>query len=110
MVHQRILPALSQEFRNHKMIPFVLPLVLLIAEDCTIQEYNTLVLPVLIPAFCIYKPIQVYIFTIVFVTLTTTLTIDTVNISSKNGFASQDDWPRTNERAYITNDIRSYGV
>lgn len=64
VVHQRILPAISQEFRNHKMIPFVLPLILLIAEDCTMQEYNTLILPVLIPAFCIYQPIQVYIYII----------------------------------------------
>ena len=41
------------------MIPFVLPLVLLIADDCSIEEYSTLVLPILIPAFRIHEPIQV---------------------------------------------------
>ena len=51
--------ALGAEFRNHKMIPFVLPLVLLIADDCSIEEYSTLVLPILIPAFRIHDPIQV---------------------------------------------------
>lgn len=59
VVHQRVLPALSGEFRNHKMIPFVLPLLLLIAEDCSIQEYSTLVLPVLIPALGVQDPVQV---------------------------------------------------
>jgi SCY1-like protein 2 len=59
VLHQRILPGLATEFRNHKMIPFVLPLVLLIAEDCSVQEYNDLILPILIPAFTIYDPIQI---------------------------------------------------
>ena len=59
IVHQRVLPALSGEFRNHKMIPFVLPLVLLIAEDCSLQEYCTLIMPVITPALHIQDPIQV---------------------------------------------------
>lgn len=59
IVHQRVLPALSSEFRNKKMIPFVLPLVLLIADDCTLQDYCTLVLPVIAPALHIQDPIQV---------------------------------------------------
>ena len=59
IVHQRVLPALSNEFRNHKMIPFVLPLVLLIAEDCTLQEYCTLIMPVITPALSIQDPVQV---------------------------------------------------
>ncbi|XP_019850121.1 PREDICTED: SCY1-like protein 2 isoform X2 [Amphimedon queenslandica] len=59
LLHHRILPALGMEFRNHKMIPFVLPLVLLIADDCSIEEYSTLVLPILIPAFRIHDPIQI---------------------------------------------------
>ena len=59
VIHQRILPPISNEFRNHKMIPFVLPIVLLIAEDCTMDEYNDLMLPILIPALTIHDPIQV---------------------------------------------------
>ena len=60
IVHQRVLPALSSEFRNTKMIPFVLPLVLLIAEDCTLQEYCTLIMPVITPALHVQNPIQVH--------------------------------------------------
>ncbi len=59
IVHERVLPPLSDEFRNHKMIPFVLPLVLLIAEDCTLVEYSSHILPVLAPAMAIQDPIQV---------------------------------------------------
>lgn len=59
MVHQHVLPPLSEEFRNHKMIPFVLPLVLLVAEDCTLSEYSELILPILTPAMSIQDPIQV---------------------------------------------------
>ena len=59
MVHQLILPPLTEEFRNHKMIPFVLPLVLLVAEDCTLTEYSDLVLPILAPAMSLHEPIQV---------------------------------------------------
>ena len=64
MVHQHVLPPLSEEFRNHKMIPFVLPLVLLIAEDCTLAEFAGLVLPVLTPAMKVLEPIQVYLYSI----------------------------------------------
>lgn len=59
IVHQRILPRLSGEFRNHKMIPFILPIILLIADDCTMQEYSSIILPVLIPVFKIHNPIQI---------------------------------------------------
>ena len=59
VVHQRVLPALSGEFRNPKMIPFILPLILLIADDCTMHEYATLIFPVLIPALQVQDPIQV---------------------------------------------------
>ena len=43
------------------MIPFVLPNVLLIAEDCTTQEFIDLILPELKPVFKIQDPIQVVI-------------------------------------------------
>ena len=62
IVQQRVLPALSSEFRNNKMIPFVLPLVLLIAEDCTLQEYCTLIMPVITPALHMQDPIQVHVY------------------------------------------------
>ena len=58
-MYQRILPALSWELRNYPMIPFILPNVLLIAEDSTMDEYARLVLPVLIPVFKVQEPIQV---------------------------------------------------
>lgn len=41
------------------MVPFVLPNVLLIAEDCTTQEFIDLILPELKPVFKIQEPIQV---------------------------------------------------
>lgn len=55
----RILPALTSEFVNPDMVPFVLPNVLLIAEDCTKDEYVRLILPDLTPVFKQQEPIQV---------------------------------------------------
>ena len=59
VVIQRVLPQLCAEFSNHQMVPFVLPNVLLIAEDCTTQEFSDLILPELKPVFKIQEPIQV---------------------------------------------------
>ncbi|KAL9955264.1 hypothetical protein ACROYT_G036562 [Oculina patagonica] len=61
VVIQRVLPQLCLEFSNHQMIPFVLPNVLLIAEDCTAQEYCDLILPELKPVFKLRDPIQIVI-------------------------------------------------
>ena len=61
VILQRIIPALKEEFRNNRMIPFVLPIILLIAEDCTMQEYSDIIMPVLIPALRVQDPIQVII-------------------------------------------------
>lgn len=55
----RILPALTSEFVNPDMVPFVLPNVLLIAEECTKDEYIRLILPDLTPVFKQQEPIQV---------------------------------------------------
>lgn len=55
----RILPALTSEFVNLDMVPFVLPNVLLIAEECTKEEYCRLILPDLTPVFKQQEPIQV---------------------------------------------------
>ncbi|XP_073401141.1 SCY1-like protein 2 isoform X1 [Dendrobates tinctorius] len=58
VVVQRILPALTSEFVNPDMVPFVLPNVLLIAEECTKEEYTKLILPDLGPVFRQQEPIQ----------------------------------------------------
>lgn len=55
----RILPALTSEFVNLDMVPFVLPNVLLIAEECTKEEYVRLILPDLTPVFKQQEPVQV---------------------------------------------------
>lgn len=59
MVVYRILPALTSEFVNLDMVPFVLPNVLLIAEECTKEEYVRLILPDLTPVFKQQEPVQV---------------------------------------------------
>ncbi|XP_019400672.1 PREDICTED: SCY1-like protein 2 isoform X3 [Crocodylus porosus] len=58
VIIQRILPPLTSEFVNPDMVPFVLPNVLLIAEECTKEEYVKLILPDLAPVFKQQEPIQ----------------------------------------------------
>ncbi|XP_022045824.1 SCY1-like protein 2 isoform X1 [Acanthochromis polyacanthus] len=58
VVVYRILPALTSEFVNPDMVPFVLPNVLLIAEECTKDEYVRLILPDLTPVFKQQEPVQ----------------------------------------------------
>lgn len=55
----RILPCLTKEFVNPPMVPFVLPNVLLIAENCSKDEYIKYILPVLKPVMLIQDPIQI---------------------------------------------------
>uniref|UniRef100_A0A8C7T4N8 Protein kinase domain-containing protein n=1 Tax=Oncorhynchus mykiss TaxID=8022 RepID=A0A8C7T4N8_ONCMY len=59
VVVYRILPALASEFVNPDMVPFVLPNVLLIAEECTKDEYVRLILPDLSPVFKQQEPVQI---------------------------------------------------
>ncbi|KAG9345683.1 hypothetical protein JZ751_008827 [Albula glossodonta] len=59
VVVHRILPALTSEFVNPDMVPFVLPNVLLIAEECTKEEYVRLILPDLSPVFKQQEPVQI---------------------------------------------------
>uniref|UniRef100_A0A8D2NK13 SCY1-like protein 2 n=1 Tax=Zosterops lateralis melanops TaxID=1220523 RepID=A0A8D2NK13_ZOSLA len=59
VIIQRILPCLTSEFVNPDMVPFVLPNVLLIAEECTKEEYIKLILPDLSPVFKQQEPIQI---------------------------------------------------
>nr|CAY54151.1 unnamed protein product [Heliconius melpomene] len=54
-----ILPCLTKEFVNPPMVPFVLPNVLLIAENSTKEEYAKYILPVLKPVMLIQDPIQI---------------------------------------------------
>ncbi|KAJ3612211.1 hypothetical protein NHX12_020487 [Muraenolepis orangiensis] len=54
VVVYRILPVLTGEFVNPDMVPFVLPNVLLIAEECTKDEYVRLILPDLAPILLIF--------------------------------------------------------
>ncbi|XP_059616909.1 SCY1-like protein 2 [Phlebotomus argentipes] len=56
---QRILPCLVKEFINAPMVPFVLPNVLLIAENCTENEYKRHILPPLKAVMKIQEPIQI---------------------------------------------------
>lgn len=44
------------------MVPFVLPNVLLIAEECTKEEYVRLIMPDLSPVFKLQEPVQVNMF------------------------------------------------
>lgn len=55
----RILPCLTKEFVNPPMVPFVLPNVLLIAENSSKEEYVKYILPVLKPVMLIQDPIQI---------------------------------------------------
>ncbi|KAM8909917.1 SCY1-like protein 2 isoform 2-T2 [Spinachia spinachia] len=59
VVVYRILPALTSEFVNPDMVPFVLPNVLLIAEECTKDEYVRLIMPDLTPVFKQQEPVQI---------------------------------------------------
>ncbi|KAL5501957.1 hypothetical protein EMCRGX_G008642, partial [Ephydatia muelleri] len=59
VINQRVLPALAGEFKNNKMIPFLLPLLFLLAEDYSSQEYTNLLWPVLVPVFLVQDPVQV---------------------------------------------------
>ncbi|XP_022124599.2 SCY1-like protein 2 [Pieris rapae] len=55
----RILPCLAKEFVNPPMVPFILPNVLLIAENSTKEEFIKYILPVLKPVMLIQEPIQI---------------------------------------------------
>ena len=56
---QKVLPSLTSEFNNPDMIPFVLPSVLAIAEDCTKNDFVSRIFPPLVPVFKLQSPVQV---------------------------------------------------
>ena len=47
---------------NKDMVPFILPSVIVIAEQATDKEFVKLILPGLIPIFRIEEPVQVSMF------------------------------------------------
>lgn len=55
----RVLPALYKEFVNAPMVPFVLPSVLLVSENGTIEEFRDHILPNLKPVLALEDPPQV---------------------------------------------------
>lgn len=55
----RVLPCLVKEYLNPDMVPFVLPSVLLIAEQASKEEFCSFILPDLIRIFRLREPIQV---------------------------------------------------
>ncbi|XP_065191489.1 SCY1-like protein 2 [Sycon ciliatum] len=55
----RVLPAVFQEFKKPAMIPFALPNVLIVVQDCTLDEYALHVWPSLKSVFTLQEPIQI---------------------------------------------------
>lgn len=55
----RVLPCLTKEYANPDMVPFVLPSVLLIAEEATKEEFCSVILPDLIRIFRLREPVQI---------------------------------------------------
>ena len=58
----RVVPCLSKEYHTPEMVPFVLPNILLIAEEATKEEFQSLILQDMIPLFRLQEPIQVTTF------------------------------------------------
>ena len=59
VIFYRILPCLMKEFVNPTMVPFVLPNVLLVSENCSKEEFSQHILPHLRPVMKMQDPIQV---------------------------------------------------
>ena len=57
---QFVLPSITAEFVDKRMIPFVLPSVFLIAGDLNSNEYMLHVFPSISPLFRVQEPIQVH--------------------------------------------------
>ncbi|XP_035220710.1 SCY1-like protein 2, partial [Stegodyphus dumicola] len=55
----RVIPCLAKEYHTPEMVPFVLPNVLLVAEEATKEEFQSLILQDMIPLFRLQEPIQV---------------------------------------------------
>jgi SCY1-like protein 2 len=55
----RVVPCLAKEFANPAMIPFVLPIVLQVAEKCSKEEYMQHIFVHLRPVMKLTDPVQV---------------------------------------------------
>ncbi|XP_054707393.1 SCY1-like protein 2 [Uloborus diversus] len=55
----RVVPCLVKEYHTPEMVPFVLPNILLVAEDATKEEFQSLILQDMIPLFRLQEPVQV---------------------------------------------------
>lgn len=55
---QHVLPCLTKEFSNHQMIPFILPSIICIAENCTDEQY-AFIYSKLKPIMKLEEPIQI---------------------------------------------------
>lgn len=55
----RVVPCLAKEFANPSMVPFVLPVVLQVAEKSTREQYMAHIFPNLQAAMKLSEPIQV---------------------------------------------------
>ena len=55
----RVVPCLAKEFVNPHMVPFVLPAVLMVAEEASNADYAQYIFPELKPVMKITDPIQV---------------------------------------------------
>ena len=64
---QRILPALFKEAINPDMVPFLLPSILMVAEQSNETEYKLQILPQLVPLFKLKEPVQVEICVLIFI-------------------------------------------
>lgn len=55
----RIVPCLAKEYHTPEMVPFVLPNVLLVAEETTKEEFQSVILQDIIPLFRLQEPVQI---------------------------------------------------
>lgn len=59
VVHQQVLRPLLDECQRTVMVPFALPNILLIADGCSMIEFENVILPEIVPLMAITEPIQV---------------------------------------------------
>ncbi|CAG5079271.1 Similar to Scyl2: SCY1-like protein 2 (Mus musculus), partial [Cotesia congregata] len=59
VVLHRVLPCLYKEFVNAPMIPFVLPSILQVLEECTVDEFTEYILPNIKPVLAMEDPPQI---------------------------------------------------
>jgi SCY1-like protein 2 len=59
VVLKKVLPPLLEELKNSVMMPFALVPVMIIAEECSVVEFETLLFDHLVPIFEVTEPVQV---------------------------------------------------